>query len=136
MKIFLDTNIIIDLVLNRHPWVRYELVLLELSRQKKLSLTVSDISFLNLAYAVRKVMSPDEIYAAMTDLLKYMNVAAAGESVIRSAVSLRWKDMEDCVQYLTARNEGADYIITRDLTGFSLSDIPVMTPVEFLSIIL
>lgn len=136
MKIFLDTNIIIDLVLNRHPWVRYELVLLELSRQKKLSLAVSDISFLNLAYAVRKVMSPDEIYAAMTNLLKYMNVAAAGESVIRSAVSLRWKDMEDCVQYLTARNEGADYIITRDLTGFSLSDIPVMTPVEFLSIIL
>ena len=136
MKIFLDTNIIIDLVLNRHPWVRYELVLLELSRQKKLSLAVSDISFLNLAYAVRKVMSPDEIYAAMTDLLKYMNVAAAGESVIRSAVSLRWKDMEDCVQYLTARNEGADYIITRDLTGFSLSDIPVKTPVEFLSIIL
>lgn len=136
MKIFLDTNIIIDLVLNRHPWVRYELVLLELSRQKKLSLTVSDISFLNLAYAVRKVMSPDEIYAAMTDLLKYMNVAAAGESVIRSAVSLRWKDMEDCVQYLIARNEGADYIITRDLADFSSSDIPVMTPVEFLSIIL
>lgn len=81
-------------------------------------------------------MSPDEIYAAMTDLLKYMNVAAAGESVIRSAVSLRWKDMEDCVQYLIARNEGADYIITRDLAGFSSSDIPVMTPVEFLSIIL
>lgn len=136
MKIFLDTNIIIDLVLNRHPWVRYELVLLELSRQKKLSLAVSDISFLNLAYAVRKVMSPDEIYAAMTDLLKYMNVAAAGESVIRNAVSLRWKDMEDCVQYLIARNEGADYIITRDLADFSSSDIPVMTPVEFLSIIL
>lgn len=81
-------------------------------------------------------MSPDEIYAAMTDLLKYMNVAAAGESVIRSAVSLRWKDMEDCVQYLIARNEGADYIITRDLADFSSSDIPVMTPVEFLSIIL
>lgn len=136
MKIFLDTNIIIDLVLNRHPWVRYELVLLELSRQKKLSLAVSDISFLNLAYAVRKVMSPDDIYAAMTDLLKYMDVAAAGGSVIRSAVSLRWKDLEDCVQYLVARKESADYIITRDLAGFSLSDIPVMTPVEFLSIIL
>ena len=136
MKIFLDTNIIIDLVLNRHPWVRYELVLLELSRQKKLSLAVSDISFLNLAYAVRKVMSPDDIYAAMTDLLKYMDVAAAGGSVIRSAVLLRWKDLEDCVQYLVARKESADYIITRDLAGFSLSDIPVMTPVEFLSIIL
>lgn len=136
MKIFLDTNIIIDLVLNRHPWVRYELVLLELSRQKKLSLAVSDISFLNLAYAVRKVMSPDDIYAAMTDLLKYMDVAAADGSVIRSAVSLRWKDLEDCVQYLVARKESADYIITRDLAGFSLSDIPVMTPVEFLSIIL
>lgn len=136
MKIFLDTNIIIDLVLNRHPWVRYELVLLELSRQKKLSLAVSDISFLNLAYAVRKVMSPDDIYAAMTDLLKYMDVAAADGSVIRSAVSLRWKDLEDYVQYLVARKESADYIITRDLAGFSLSDIPVMTPVEFLSIIL
>lgn len=93
MKTFLDTNIIIDLVLNRHPWVRYELVLLELSRQKKLSLAASDISFLNLAYAVRKVMSPDDIYAAMTDLLKYMDVAAAGGSVIRSAVSLRWRTL-------------------------------------------
>lgn len=117
MKIFLDTNIIIDLVLNRHPWVRYELVLFELSRQKKLSLAASDISFLNLAYAVRKVMSPDDIYAAMTDLLKYMDVAAAGGSVIRSAVSLRWKDLEDCVQYLVARKESADYIITRDLAA-------------------
>ena len=117
MKTFLDTNIIIDLVLNRHPWVRYELVLLELSRQKKLSLAASDISFLNLAYAVRKVMSPDDIYAAMTDLLKYMDVAAAGGSVIRSAVSLRWKDLEDCVQYLVARKESADYIITRDLAA-------------------
>ena len=102
MKVFLDTNILIDIVLNRKPWVEAELVLLELSRQKKLSLVASDISFVNLAYVLRKAMSSADMYSTMTDMLKYISVAAAGESIIREAVSLRWKDMEDCVQYLSA----------------------------------
>ena len=136
MRVFLDTNILIDIVLNRKPWVEAELVLLELSRQKKLSLVASDISFVNLAYVLRKAMSSTDMYSTMTDMLKYISVAAAGESIIREAVSLRWKDMEDCVQYLSARQAGTDCIISRNVTDFVEADLPVMTPVEVLSTIL
>lgn len=97
MRVFLDTNILtnilIDIVLNRKPWVDAALVLLELSRQRRLSLVASDISFVNLAYVLRKAMSPADMYSTMTDMLRYMSVAAAGESIITEVVSLRWKDM-------------------------------------------
>lgn len=136
MRVFLDTNILIDIVLNRKPWVDAALVLLELSRQKRLPLVASDISFVNLAYVLRKAMSPADMYSTMTDMLRYMSVAAAGESIITEAVSLRWKDMEDCVQYLSARQAGADCVISRNAADFGEADIPVMTPVEFLSTIL
>ena len=132
MRVFLDTNILIDIVLNRKPWVDAALVLLELSRQKRLSLVASDISFVNLAYVLRKAMSPADMYSTMTDMLRYMSVAAAGESIITEAVSLRWKDMEDCA----ARQAGADCIISRNAADFGEADIPVMTPVELLSTIL
>lgn len=136
MRVFLDTNILIDIVLNRKPWVDAALVLLELSRQRRLSLVASDISFVNLAYVLRKAMSPADMYSTMTDMLRYMSIAAAGESIITEAVSLRWKDMEDCVLYLSARKAGADCIISRNAADFGEADIPVMTPVEFLSTIL
>lgn len=57
MKLFLDTNILIDVVVNRKPWVDEALVLFELAKQQRLSLVVTDFSFINLAYITRKLFS-------------------------------------------------------------------------------
>ena len=53
MKLFVDTNILIDIIANRKPWVEDALILLELSRQRKVELITADFSLLNIAYIVR-----------------------------------------------------------------------------------
>ena len=136
MKLFLDTNILIDVIANRKPWVDEALVLLELAKQKKLTLIVADFSFINLAYITRKLFIQEELYALFSDLCLYVKVVEVGGMIIKKSFQKRWKDMEDCVQYLVAKREEADYLITRNEKDFSDSDIPVLSPSEFLDMIL
>lgn len=136
MKLFLDTNILIDVIANRKPWVDEALVLLELAKQKKLTLIVADFSFINQAYITRKLFTQEELYALFSDLCLYVKVVEVGGMIIKKSFQKRWKDMEDCVQYLVAKREEADYLITRNEKDFSDSDIPVLSPSEFLDMIL
>lgn len=136
MKLFLDTNILIDVIANRKPWVDEALVLLELAKQKKLTLIVANFSFINLAYITRKLFTQEELYALFSDLCLYVKVVEVGGMIIKKSFQKRWKDMEDCVQYLVAKREEADYLITRNEKDFSNSDIPVLSPSEFLDMIL
>lgn len=136
MKLFLDTNILIDVIANRKPWVDEALVLLELAKQKKLTLIVADFSFINLAYITRKLFTQEELYALFSDLCLYVKVVEVGGMIIKKSFQKRWKDMEDCVQYLVAKREKVDYLITRNEKDFSDSDIPVLSPSEFLDMIL
>ena len=119
MKLFLDTNILIDVIANRKPWVDEALVLLELAKQKKLTLIVADFSFINLAYITRKLFTQEELYALFSDLCLYVKVVEVGGMIIKKSFQKRWKDMEDCVQYLVAKREEADYLITRNEKDFS-----------------
>ena len=136
MKLFLDTNILIDVIANRKPWVDEALVLLELAKQKKLTLIVADFSFINLAYITRKLFTQEELYDLFSDLCLYVKVVEVGGMIIKKSFQKRWKYMEDCVQYLVAKREEADYLITRNEKDFSDSDIPVLSPSEFLDMIL
>ena len=136
MKLFLDTNILIDVIANRKPWVDEALVLLELAKQKKLTLIVADFSFINLAYITRKLFTQEELYALFSDLCLYVKVVEVGGMIIKKSFQKRWKDMEDCVQYLVAKREEVDYLITRNEKDLPDSDIPVLSPSEFLDMIL
>ena len=54
MKLFLDTNIVLDLLQNREPWVNDTLVLFQLAKDKELELIVSDLTFVNVVYIAGK----------------------------------------------------------------------------------
>ena len=133
MKVFLDTNVLIDVVMNRKPWVDDALVLLELANQRKLSLVAVDLSFINIAYITRKMLPASELYNLLKDLREFVEVVEMGEIVIDDAIKAQWSDMEDCAQYYTAKREKADCIVTRNVKDFTLSDIPVLLPNEFLN---
>ena len=85
MKLFLDTNILIDVIANRKPWVDEALVLLELAKQKKLTLIVADFSFINLAYITRKLFTQEELYALFSDLCLYVKVVEVGGMIIKKS---------------------------------------------------
>ena len=63
----------------------------------------------------------------------YSPIAPVLESTIKNALSLRWKDFDDAVQYVTARENEADCIITRNAADFELSAVPCISPADFLT---
>ena len=94
MRAFLDTNVLIDVVMDRQPWVNDALVLFELANQGKLSLVAADLSFINIAYITRKMLSKADLYTLLTDLREFVKVIEMGEAIIDNAIKAQWNDME------------------------------------------
>ncbi len=133
MKLFLDTNILVDIANNREPWVKEALILLELANMGKLTLVAADFSIINIAYIARKQFSQEELYKWLEDLRAFVKIVDVGDAVISKALKSQWRDFEDCVQCHVAVREGVDYIITRNEKDFSLSPVQVVSPQAFLA---
>ena len=133
MKLFLDTNVVMDLMAYRTPFVYDALRIFQLGSNGTHQLFASDLTFANVAYLLRKSMTLDELYSKLSILRTYLQVAGMGEEAVDEALRLRHKDFEDALQYASARQIQVDCIITRNKKDFIISDIPVWTPDEFLS---
>ena len=68
------------------------------------------------------------------DVLKIVSIAAVSGEEIYRALELNWNDFEDAVQYTVGERIQADYIVTRDPNGYGDSSIPVIQPVDFLTL--
>ena len=131
-KVFLDTNVLIDVVCNREPWVKEALILIELSKRKEIELVAADFSFINIIYIVRKLFSTEDICKLILDLKKYITVVEIGDNVLSAALKAKWADIEDCIQSFIAERECTDFIITRNKKDFAQSHVNAITPKEFI----
>lgn len=132
MKLFLDTNIVVDYVENRKPFVADALALFQMSYDGIHHLYVSDLMFANIAYIARKRMSLNQLYEIFETLCAFLHVTGIGEQAVHEAIRLKEKDFEDALQYFSAKQACVNCIITRNKKDFHFSDIPVYTPEEFL----
>ena len=131
MKIFLDTNIIIDLVSGRKPFCQDAGILFQIGKNKQYDLLVSDLTIINTAYTLHRLhYAKDDIYDILTSLLSLLTITTMGRNVINRSIQNRGKDFEDDAQYFSALDAGADYIITRNKKDFPI-DNTVLTPQEF-----
>lgn len=133
MKLFLDTNIVLDLLQYREPWINDTLVLFQLAKDKKIELVVSDITFVDVVYITRKNVERKKLNSTLIGLKKLVAVVSIGDACIEQALNGDFADFEDAVQYFSAKREQVDYILSRDEKGFNMSDIPVMNVTEFLN---
>ena len=132
MRLFLDTNVLIDLIANRKPWVESMLMIFELANQQKIKLIAADCSFINIVYICRKSVPMHILCKTLTDLQEYVEVTYVGNEILNQSLKSQWRDFEDCVQSLVAKREHADFIITRNGKDFKEADIPVLAPSDFL----
>ena len=132
MKLFLDTNVVVDLCAGRQPYYADAAKIMELAARHEISLIVSSLTIVNVAYVLRKAVGIDEMYAKLEAFLKYVDVSPIDESAVKSAISINRKDFEDAVQYYSASSYDADLIITRDKSGFSGFPIEACSPTEFI----
>lgn len=133
MKIMCDTNIIIDVLLEREPFVEDSYKVLGLCEKHKIEGFVSASSVTDIYYLVRKYThSTDLAYKAVGKLLEIVKVCSVTNDDILTAFQKRAKDFEDCLVATCAKSIHCDYIATRNKKDFEGFGISVLTPAEIL----
>jgi len=132
MKVLVDTNVVLDVLLKRSPFYQDSFKIFQLADQERINGCLSASSITDIFYLLRKDRhNPAEVYQIMDELTALFLVVPVSETTISGALALRWKDFEDAVQYVTARENGVTHIITRDKADYETCDIPCVSPVEF-----
>lgn len=134
MRILFDTNILLDAILAREPFVTDAAFLLTAVESGQIVGFVSATTVTDVHYLVRRQTKSAEIaITAVTRLLELMEICTIDRAVLEQAIRLNQDDFEDAVQIACAIGLGLDAIVTRDVSGFSSSIIPVMSPKDLRS---
>ncbi|MEN9685356.1 MAG: hypothetical protein RLZZ28_1142 [Bacteroidota bacterium] len=130
-KIFLDTNILVDLIADRMPFSKYAIELFNNAEQKKIKLFTSSHSIAATHYLVKKYLDEKNLREVLFSLLDYLTVIPVDTDILKKGLRSKYKDFEDAVQIVCASSvEKIDCIVTRNIRDFRGSEIPVLTPDE------
>ncbi|MGN0087404.1 MAG: type II toxin-antitoxin system VapC family toxin [Candidatus Limimorpha sp.] len=133
MTVFVDTNILIDLLCERESFVQSARMLFAYGYSGRLTLVLSSLSLVNAVYIARKYGYID-VREKLDDITEFVEVVDLRKEVAKRALTCEWKDYEDAVQYMSAIKENADCIVTRNKKDFWKSVIPVYTIEELMSL--
>lgn len=132
MKLFIDANVVLDLILKRYPFFDNIAEILTVAENKNYTLCLSSITFVNVNYIACKFTDKKNVLESLKKLRILFDVLIVSDAEIDKALYSKFNDFEDAVQHYCALKYKCDYIITRDLKDFKNSEISVMTPTEFL----
>jgi predicted nucleic acid-binding protein len=134
-KLFLDTNIIIDLLAKREPFYLAAATLFSLADINKVSLHVSALSYANTNYILQQSLKQAEVKLILRKLNLLVNICSLNEKIIELSLNDNdFNDFEDALQHYSAIENNMDFIITRNLKDFQKSKIPAMTVDQYLGL--
>jgi predicted nucleic acid-binding protein len=131
-KILLDTNIVLDLLARRMPFYNEAAELFSLADNKIIRLSISSLSLANTHYVLSRFKPQVEARKILRIFKVLVQVLSFDDKIADLALNSDLKDFEDAIQYYTAIENEQDLIVTRDLTGYKDSKIPVLTAGEFI----
>lgn len=132
-SLFIDTNVMIDFLGQRHPFYEYIAKLTVLAERQEISITASSLSFVNSFYVLSKAYDKKSLHEILLKFRVICNVSNVDEIHIDKSLLLNSRDFEDAVQYHSALHHNCDIFITRNKKDFKNSELPIMTPAEFLT---
>jgi predicted nucleic acid-binding protein len=132
MRVLLDTDVVLDVILAREPFAKDAAELLDLSERGIFEPYVSAITPLNIFYIARKAKAVRDLRQAIQALLQKVGVCTVDKSILTSALAVRFVDYEDAVQQCSATAAGLDAIVTRNVHDYKYSTLPVFSPDDFL----
>lgn len=132
MQVLIDTNVILDVLLNRNPFVQDAVKILKIpedNMQKFVSASaVTDIYYI----AYQEIRDKIKVKDLIKTLLQVVHVADVAEANILAALNSDWTDFEDSVQNSVAESHNYDVIITRNKGDYNKSNLQLFSPKEFL----
>lgn len=135
MKVLFDTNVILDVMLDRTPFSEPASHLLSLVERGDISGLICATTVTTIHYLATKILGRNESKNKIKDLITLFEIASVNRTVIDNAINSTFTDFEDSVIHQSANHAGAEAIVTRDPKGFKQSEIPVYNPVELLKIL-
>ncbi len=132
-KLYLDTNVLLDFLLDRPPFTEDIAELLQKAIVESIKLCVSPISITDSYYIISKSEGKITAKKKILQILNLVSIENISESAIKKSAVSDFKDFEDGVQYYCAVEATHSIIVTRNVKDFKESDLAIMTPKEVLA---
>lgn len=131
MIVLIDTNIVLDVMLARQPFVTDSSVVLAAVEKSLCRGLLCAAAVTTIHYIARREIGTQQSLKRISELLSIFEIAVVNRSVLLSATNRDFSDFEDAVLHESALHAGADCIVTRNLVDFRASLIPVYSPAQF-----
>lgn len=131
----LDTNVLLDVVLAREPWVDIATALLDAAARGIVRAYVAGHALTTIHYIVEREHGRNAAVTAVSDLLEIVEVVELGSDDFRRALALALPDFEDAVQVAACLRAGAQFLVTRNARDFKGAPVPVQSPAELLALL-
>lgn len=131
-KIFIDSDIILDVLLEREEFFQSSAKILDLGELNKFKLYTSVVAITNIAYILRKelknIKKVNEYINIILGIIKALPVT---EEIIINSMQTDFNDFEDSIQYVTAKTNGIKILLSRNKKDYKKAEIQILTPLEF-----
>jgi predicted nucleic acid-binding protein len=134
-KVFLDTNILVDLIADRKPFSKYAIEIFDAAESKTIELFTSSHSIATTYYLLKKYHDDKTLRTIVLGLFDYVTVIPVDASILTKGLRSKHKDFEDSIQIHCAMTiENISCIVTRNIKDFKASEVTVFAPDEFCAI--
>ena len=135
MKVLIDTNVVLDILLNRIDFYEDSVSVFVMAEKKLVTGYISASAITDIFFIAKKKLGKKHTKEAIKEILQVFKPATVSDTHIYQALDIDWDDFEDSIQYIVGKSFFADYIITRNSQDYSSSLIPALTPRQFINII-
>jgi predicted nucleic acid-binding protein len=118
VKVLIDTNIVLDIALNRAPFAEHAAILWRLAEQKEITACLSTTSITDVFYVRKKHVGNDTARDFIADILDTFTLVDIDEQGFREALNSEMADFEDAVQYVICSRNGCDCLATRNKADY------------------
>lgn len=133
MRVLLDTNVLLDVLLKRDPWVTESSAVWQAHDEGQVVGHVMACAITDIFYIARRLAGLETAHTAVRICLEAFEICAVDHQALEQAQALPGTDFEDNLQIACASLAGLDAIVTRDKKGFKAAAMPVLTPTELLT---
>jgi len=135
MKVLFDTNVILDVLLDREPFAEEATYLMTKVEQSEIVGYLGVTTITTIYYLLQKSLGNEIAAEKIETLLSVFEIVHVNRIILEDALKSGFSDFEDSVLHVGACHVSVEYIVTRDTRGFKKSKIPVFNPIEFINIL-
>jgi predicted nucleic acid-binding protein len=133
VRVLVDTNIVLDVLLDRRPFASAAAQIFALVEESKIEGILCATTVTTIDYLLGQTLDRAKAREALQRLLNLFEIAPVNRPVLEQALKSKISDFEDAVLEQAGRLAAADVIVTRDVKDFAKSTVAVLDPAELIS---